>query len=266
MSTRAPIGILGRAIAALALSSAVLAAPPVDDGDRSSAPVKEAESATAAGVQGTSADRGLLAGPTVTDAAADGTGGFAGGGMNAGRQSDRRDPVPPRVWFRVLSTLELDPAQRERVQAVAQEFQAEARAFQKANGPAIKELEARMKEMGPGGSKELRSKMQALRSKAPKAEPSMERIWKMLTPEQQDEFKARLDELRKQRSRGSGDAMRPDEAMRSGDAMRSGEAKQPGDAMRPGDAGAPDGPRRPRTRPGGAPPRSRTAPPAGGPV
>ncbi len=144
---------------------------------------------------------GILSGPSVKEEAAEGRQGFGEGDMMNDRPAQRKGPKV-RAWFRVLQQLDLTSEQQSQVRPIAEEFNQLRVSFERENGDTLKEIEEALrkaKESGKGpesaSNKELAQKAKAIRDKAPKPEPYMEKIWDLLTPDQQDDMKARLAEI-----------------------------------------------------------------------
>jgi hypothetical protein len=142
---------------------------------------------------------GILEGPKVDEAAEEGRDGFGMDERPDGKMRQRGPSARPRVWFNALKQLDLTTEQREKVQPIVEEFTRLRNEFETANGDQIKELETTLKAARDAGKpdRELAQKVKGLRDKAPKPEPYMERIWELLTADQQETMRARLAELEK---------------------------------------------------------------------
>ena len=153
-----------------------------------------AKSAKEGAVEQTSS-KDLLAGPKVDDDAARETDPQFGG---AGR--DRaRVLVPPRQWFGLLRTLDLDEDQVPEVRRLVQSFQKAARAHQQANGQRLRELQGQVREARGAGRDvpaEVRRELGQLRSLAPKPAAYQAKIWSVLTETQQETMRAGLAQIR----------------------------------------------------------------------
>lgn len=266
-------------IACAALASGLT---PADDGSTASGtaqrPVTPSATTAGSGDANGASGRGLLAGPKVSDEAEAGQGGYANGGMMARARANRAAPVRPRAWFRIVNSLDLDDAQRVQVRAIAEEFESNVRAFQQAHGDEIELLQRKVNEGGDRAGRALRQEIDALRAQAPKPEPYMERIWSILTSEQQGALKERLEAMRRDSRNGAPGDRRPGAGGRRGGpgaAPGAGSGGPGGPSDRPGgSAVGPDGgsggggmtdapPRRGR---GGARPNGRPAQGTGSPA
>jgi hypothetical protein len=137
----------------------------------------------------------LLAGPKVDDDAARETDPQFGG---AGRDRSRIS-VPPRQWFGLLRTLDLDEDQVPEVRRLVQSFQKAARAHQQANGQRLRELQGQVREARGAGRDvpaEVRRELGKLRSLAPKPAAYQAKIWSVLTETQQETMRAGLAQIR----------------------------------------------------------------------
>jgi len=172
----------------------------------------------------------LLAGPKVDDDAARETVPQFGG---AGRDRDRNS-APPRQWFGLLRTLDLDEDQVPEVRRLVQSYQKAARAHQQANGPRLRELQGQVREARGAGRDvpaEVRRELGKLRSLAPKPAAYQAKIWSLLTETQQETMRAGLAQIRQRiaESRRAG-------TERSTDAPAMGSDRPPpSDAMSPTD-------------------------------
>jgi len=196
-------------------------ARPTKEKDRNSP--KPSESAPTEG--------GLLAGPAVEVEPENGR--PAGpDGPNQASKHRRGEQVPLRKWMTALRGVGLSEAQRQEVQVVAKEFQAAVASHmdeftpnerekirqameqrrgggKKASEPAGKPGRKRGEDMDPA-LKELAKKMEDGR---PNPKPYQERIWEILTAEQQAKMKENLANLSKAsgpRAKGQGKGRNPE--------------------------------------------------------
>jgi len=170
----------------------------------------------------------LLAGPKVDDDAARETDPQFGG---AGRDRARIS-VPPRQWFGLLRTLDLDEDQAPEVRRLVQSFQKAARAHQQANGQRLRELQGQLREARGAGRDVpvgVRRELGKLRSLAPKPAAYQAKIWSLLTETQQETMRAGLAQIRQRIAERRA-------AQRSTDTPAMSRDRRPGsDAMSPTD-------------------------------
>lgn len=146
----------------------------------------------------------LLAGPSVNVAPEAGR--PAGmGGPNANRTNRRANEIPLRQWMRALREVGLSGDQRRSIKAIADEFQAAVTAHQQSFSEKEREqiqqaVEARR---SGGGRVAADSTLSDLLARAEQRRPRpsafQERIWAVLTPEQQSRMKSALDVLQRSR-------------------------------------------------------------------
>lgn len=121
----------------------------------------------------------------------------------AGMAAERRNV---ELWRRSLEQLtpELSPEVQSQVKAIRADLEARTKAFREANADRIRAFEQaarERKESGDAGKKPdpaMAKEMQKLKDSAPKAEEAQQKIWALLTPEQQAKFKEHYDALRQQ--------------------------------------------------------------------
>ncbi len=173
----------------------------------------------------------LLAGPKVDDEAARETDPQFGGT----RRDRDRISAPPRQWFGLLRTLDLDEDQVPEVRRLVQSFQKAARAHQQANGQRLRELQGQVREARGAGRDvpaEVRRELGKLRSLAPRPAVYQAKIWSLLTETQQETMRAGLAQIRQRiaESRRAG-------TERSTDAPAMSSDRRPprSDAMSPTD-------------------------------
>lgn len=108
--------------------------------------------------------------------------------------------IPSARWFAALRGLGFTAEEREQVEAVAREYQDVAAAFRKENAAALREMQERIRKLNESGEPDpkLREKYRELRDSAPDAQPYQDRIWQMMNEEQQEAFKVKLEEIRKE--------------------------------------------------------------------
>ena len=138
----------------------------------------------------------ILAGPTVEEDAE----------LRDGprpRPNDRvriaSDDVPFGVWISALRGLGLSPQQSGSIRQIAREFEEQARTFRDSQPEDVKRLmrEVRQaREQGLPLPPEAREKLAQIDRDMPQPQPYQERIWALLTKEQQEQMKIKLDEMR----------------------------------------------------------------------
>ena len=213
-----------------------------------------------------------LGGPSVggpgDGKGADGFGGGTGGNANKERARPGMAMLAERrnaeMWKRALDQLmpELPEDVQAKVKAIREDFERQVREFRESNGARMREIEQAMRERreaAKDGGKDAAGKpdpamaaeMQKLKDAMPKPEVAQQRVWELLSPEQQESFKKRYDalqaEARKRAEQRKGSQAKGDDAM---------------DPMRP-DPSLPGG-ERPGKRPGGKPFNFDDAPKDGG--
>jgi hypothetical protein len=124
------------------------------------------------------------------------------------------DEVPFGAWISTLRGLDLSPQQGSSIRQIAREFEEKARAFRDAQPEDVKWLmrEVRQaREQGLPPPPEAREKLATIERDMPRPQPYQERIWALLTKEQQDQMKAKLDAIRNDMARRQGprDSMTP---------------------------------------------------------
>lgn len=142
-------------------------------------------------------DGGVLAGPKVDDAPPGKPEDMMG---PAAREERRRAPdVPLQQWMSSVHSLDLTQEQRDRIQAIADEFETAQREYQESLTESDREMVQKVREARQAGTPppaEYRDKMQKLEAGRPKPGPYQERIWNELTDEQQSQVKTKLEEIR----------------------------------------------------------------------
>jgi hypothetical protein len=150
----------------------------------------------------------------------------------AGMAAERRNL---ELWRRAFEQLmpDLSPEVQAQVKAIRADLEARTKAFREANADRIRAFEQaarERKESGDAGKKPdpaMAQEMQKLKDSAPKAEEAQQKIWALLTPEQQAKFKEHYDALRQQAEQRKDDRK---------DAKQGGGATDPmtADPMLPG--------------------------------
>lgn len=167
--------------------------------------------------------------------------GSKGTAVRGGIAAERRDM---ELWRRAFQELmpQISPEVQEQVRAIRADFESRMKAWRETNADAIKQFEAMRGKDGAGAKPdpELVRKMQAIKESAPKPDEAQQKIWALLTPEQQSAFKERYDALKKvamdrksdrqdrkagDAKQGQGDPMKPDPMLPGGEAP----AKKPSD-------------------------------------
>ena len=139
---------------------------------------------------------GVLSGPKVEDGAQKQPAPMMGPG---GEERRRAQDVPPQQWFGALRGLGLTEDQQTKIRAIMDEFQQAMKDYEASGGESIREMrrQARQaRESGTAPPAGLREKLQKFENDRPKATPYQSRIWSELTDQQQDQMKARLEEIR----------------------------------------------------------------------
>lgn len=153
-----------------------------------------------------------LSGPPVAKDAEGGKEGFGekgtpkGNGNKerpfAGMAAERRNmELWRRAFEQVMPTL--SPEVQEQVRALRSDFETQMKAFREANGDKLKafEQQARERNQAADGAKQkpdpaMMQEMQKLKESAPKVEVVQQKIWTLLTPEQQAAFKTSYDAIK----------------------------------------------------------------------
>lgn len=124
--------------------------------------------------------------------------GAKGAAVRGGMAAERRDM---ELWRRAFQEIlpGLAPEVQEQVRALRADLEARVKAWREANADTIKELESIRSKDGDAKrpDPETLRKMQAIKETAPKADEVQQKIWALLTPEQQASFKERYDALKK---------------------------------------------------------------------
>lgn len=139
----------------------------------------------------------LLAGPKVkdTESARD-----RRGMMTDRPQSDRGRERPVMHWVAALREIDLTEEQRQEVQKIIEELKAAHQKFEAEHAERRQELMSKLRQARQDGTQpgpELRQQMQRLQEAAPKAEVYQQRVWKILSSEQQSSLRSKLAEVEK---------------------------------------------------------------------
>ena len=133
--------------------------------------------------------RALLAGPKVPEAA------LGGKGSAFGRRRASGQSLSIREWMRAMKELSLTKEQRSEVQTIVDEFRQKSRDFQQAHGVEFRALRTSIREAREAGRDIMPDKLgrfRELQSRAPVLVEHQLRIWRTLTMEQQEMFRAGL--------------------------------------------------------------------------
>ena len=200
-----------------------------------------------------------LAGPEVAKDASDDKQGFAdkvgskGNGNKerpfAGMAAERRNmELWRRAFEQVMPTL--SPEIQEQVRVLRSDFEMQVKSFREANGEKIKAFEQQVKDRNQAadGTKQKpdpakMQEMQKLKESAPKVDVLQQKIWILLSPEQQAAFKTNYDAIKTE-------AEQRKEDRKDGKNGKDGKATTP-DPMQP-DPMLPGG-EKPGKRPDGRP-------------
>lgn len=124
--------------------------------------------------------------------------GAKGAAARGGMAAERRDM---ELWRRAFQELlpSLAPEVQEQVRTLRADFEARSKAWREANAEALKQFEAMRTKDGDAKrpDPETLRKMQAIKESAPKADEVQQKVWALLTPDQQASFKERYDALKK---------------------------------------------------------------------
>lgn len=147
---------------------------------------------------------GDLGGPGVPPGAGEGDGEFGGQGKPGRRGQGAPGEMRGRmmegaVWMRTLESMKpsMPAEQWAGIEKERDAFKAQMTKWQEANGKRLRELMGQMREARENGGqpdKATFEEMQKLNETRPKMEESQQRIFGMLSPEQQDAFKKLLAE------------------------------------------------------------------------
>jgi Spy/CpxP family protein refolding chaperone len=192
---------------------------------------------------------GLLGGPAVDDDSTKGKDVF-GEDMNK-PGGKKEQAIRPRAWMKVLMELNLSDDQRSKIKPLTDEFQKQMREFEEAHGAELRDLEQKGKEARESGrpAKEFGAKIKALRDMMPNAQAHQEKIWALLTPEQQEFMRSRLAEAEQKGRQGERPRRAPD---------MEGAPPPPAGSAPPMDS--PDGPMMEEPGPGQASPAMKERP------
>lgn len=185
-------------------------------------------------------DKGILAGPKVNEESLD-----ANRGFGEGDRARREVTVPPQMWFRLLNQLDLSEEQKSEMRVFVAAYEEATRAYREEHADKIRDLEQKVQAMRDGEvapDRTVAQELQRIRNGAPKIDPVQEKVWAILSDEQQSTMKARLAEVRVQleerRRRAATDRAnqdRPEGMMENNDGMEAPPpAPQPGELRGPG--------------------------------
>lgn len=217
------------------------------------------------------ADDAPLSGPPVSPDQGKGGGKGDGFGKGIGGNQNRERPGQgmlaerrnAEVWRRALEQTmpELRAEVQEKVRAMRDDFESRMRTWREENGEKLQELEKKMRSWrdraggggkppasgdapgkgndGAAGGKPDRSvmeEMQKLRDSAPKIADLQEKVWALLSADEQAAFKKRYDAMQDQAKKRGG---RPGQGRDAGNP--AGDAMEP-DPMLPGGEAPPKAP------------------------
>lgn len=153
-----------------------------------------------------------LSGPPVAKDAGTGQQGFGEKGGPKGNNNKERPFVGMaaerrnmELWRRAFEQVmpTLSPEVQEQVRALRSDFETQMKSFREANGDKIKAFEQQAKERNQSadGAKKkpdpaVMQEIQKLKDSAPKVEVVQQKIWTLLTPEQQAAFKTSYDAIK----------------------------------------------------------------------
>ena len=153
-----------------------------------------------------------LSGPPVAKDAGTGQQGFGEKGGPKGNNNKERPFVGMaaerrnmELWRRAFEQVmpTLSPEVQEQVRALRSDFETQMKSFREANGDKIKAFEQQAKERNQSadGVKKkpdpaVMQEIQKLKDSAPKVEVVQQKIWTLLTPEQQAAFKTSYDAIK----------------------------------------------------------------------
>ena len=180
------------------LAASVIAAPPAPPAPPAAPPATDPASP--------------LSGPPVAKDAGNGQQGFGEKGGPKGNNNKERPFVGMaaerrnmELWRRAFEQVmpTLSPEVQEQVRALRGDFEMQMKSFREANGDKIKAFEQQAKERNQSadGAKKkpdpaVMQEIQKLKDSAPKVEVVQQKIWTLLTPEQQAAFKTSYDAIK----------------------------------------------------------------------
>ena len=147
--------------------------------------------------------RTVLSGPSVGQSQGDPRRGDRKGSDRANRAME----LPPRAWIQAVKTLELSEEQTTQLDAIVAEHQEAMKTYAHEHGKALQDLRKRMREAVQKGEKpeSAREELKALQQAAPKFDTVQKRVWEILTAEQQEQLKVKLEQLRAQMAQRQGE-------------------------------------------------------------
>ena len=175
-------------LAMMGLGSSALAVPVDDESGKQTDDSPNAQESEDSG------DGGLLAGPKVDEEpASDDNPAF--GGEERARQTTQ---IPPGRWFLILQEIELSDEQRAEANAIAEEYEQAASKFRAETRVEMRQLQDEIDKAREANldDPKLRERYREIQSKAPPPQAYQDRIWQILNAEQQEVFRAKLEEAR----------------------------------------------------------------------
>lgn len=148
---------------------------------------------------------GILSGPKVQEESLRGDGSFG----TPNRRRDGAMRVPAGQWFELLRELELDADPRRDIAAIVTRWQEAQREFRTNEGEELRRLQREFRRrnqsdvadddtLTPEAREELLAKIRRLRDARPDVAPYQQKIWQLLTEDQQETMRASLAELRQE--------------------------------------------------------------------
>jgi len=156
----------------------------------------------------------LLAGPEVHEDDAALPADFTGASQRAAAV------ISAEAWMRILRSLNLTEEQTAEINAIEQEVRQAMLEFRRTYGEELREFERLRREAAESGKRpteEMQRRYAEINKLAPSPVEAQEKVWALLTEEQQTEMSARLEELRQrmieERRRRAGDQQNTDVPM-----------------------------------------------------
>lgn len=185
-------------------------------------------------------EKGILAGPKVQEESLD-----ANRGFGEGDRARREITVPPQLWFRMLNELGLSEEQKSEMRVFVAAHEAATKAYRDEHATKIRELEQKVEAMRSGDAapdRTIAQELQRIRNGAPKVDVVQEKVWAILTPDQQAtmkerlaEARARLEERRRSAASDRANPERRDGMMENNEGMEAPPPDpQPGELRGPG--------------------------------
>ena len=174
-------------------------------------------------------DPGILAGPKVEPDATRQPN--RPGRPNAGKGDSQREmDIPFPQWMTALRGVGLTAEQQGKIRPIAEEFQTAIKDFQQQHGEEMRDLQRQMREGRQNSQeppKDLREKMRKLEEARPKPDSYKERIWALLTDDQQKQMKVKLESIRSQMVQHRDERNTERKTERKGDSPTGPEAGGP---------------------------------------